>query len=154
LDERAKATSNRSPELEAEATELRAEIERLVSALASAKQSPALIQALGERERRLAEVDAQIRAQLAAPEAIRFELKRMEVEARRRIEELRSLLERNPEDARRVVEALFAGGKLTTKPVTTKDGRRFLLEGTAAIGRLWVSEQRDGPNFASLPGRI
>ncbi len=149
LDERAKATATRSPELEAEAQGLREEIERLVGALASAGQSPALIQALGERERRLAEVDAQIRAQLAAPEAIRFELKRMEVEARRRIEELRSLLERNPEDARRVVEALFAGGKLTAKPVTTKDGRRFLLEGAAAVGRLWVSESSDGSNLAS-----
>ena len=94
-------------------------------------------------------MDAPIRAQLAAPEAIRIELKRMEVEARRRIEELRILLERNPEDARRVVEGLLAGGKLTAKPVTTKDDRRFLLEGSAAVGRLWLGEQRDGSNFAS-----
>jgi hypothetical protein len=64
LDDRAKADTSRSPALEKEARGLRAEIDRFVEAVASG---------------------GSLRAQAAAPDAIRFELKRLEAEAGRRL---------------------------------------------------------------------
>ncbi len=61
--------------------------------------------------RQLAEVDARIRAAKAAPSAINLELRRMEAEVKKRIADLGAVLERNPEEARAVVAALFS--KLT-----------------------------------------
>jgi site-specific DNA recombinase len=152
LEERTRADSARPMELEKEARALRAEIDRFVDAVASGGSSSALLKALAEREQRLAEVDAQLRAQAAAPQAIRTELKRMEMEIAKRITDLRGVLERSPEEARALVRMLFPHGKLTAKPIATEQGRRFLLEGTASIGRLLASEQLGGPNWASPTG--
>ncbi|HYO95887.1 MAG TPA: hypothetical protein VER33_15315, partial [Polyangiaceae bacterium] len=131
LDEHAAATCNAIPALEVEARALRAEIDRLVEAVAAAGQSPALIQALSEREQRLADVHGRLRAQNAARDGIRMELKRLQVGARKRFRELQGALERNPEEARQVMSALLEGGQLTATPIETENGRRFLLEGTA-----------------------
>jgi hypothetical protein len=64
----------------------------------------------------------------------------MESEAKKRISDLREMLGRNQEEARRVIEALLADGKLVCTPVETNEGRRFRIEGTAVLGKLLCSE--------------
>jgi DNA invertase Pin-like site-specific DNA recombinase len=140
LDELTRGKSSTGPTLEEEAGKLRDEIARLVEAVATAGQSLALIQALSERESGLADVEARIRARRAAPDAMRIELKRLEVGARKRVVELQCALERNPDEARAVVSALLDGGHLTATPIETENGRRFLLEGTAVVGNLLACE--------------
>ena len=111
-----------------------------MDAVATTGQSSALIAALSERETRLAELEVKLRAQKAAPEATKLELKRVGEQARKRIERLRDSLARNPEEARVVVTSLLRGGRIAARSVQTPEGRRFLLEGTAAIGRLLAGE--------------
>lgn len=125
-------------------------IPRLVESLAVAGQSAALIQALTDRERRLAEVEAGLREHRAEPAALSLELKRLENEARKRITELQCALERNPDEARGVVTALLGDGHLTATPIQTENGRRFLLQGTAVIGNLLACEPVS--NLASPTG--
>jgi tRNA A37 threonylcarbamoyladenosine synthetase subunit TsaC/SUA5/YrdC len=59
----------------------------------------------------------------------------MEREARERLQQLRSLLERNPVEARKVLDALL-DGPLTLTPTETSDGKRFRIEGTVTTGAL------------------
>jgi hypothetical protein len=86
-----------------------------------------------ERQARLVELEARLRAAKVAPDAINLELRRMETEARRRLMELRGALERNPDEARAVLGTIFPS-KLIARPVDTPDGRRFQLEGAASVG--------------------
>jgi hypothetical protein len=64
--------------------------------------------------------------------------------------ELQGALERNPDEARAVVSALLEGGQLTATPIETENGRRFLREGTAVVGRLLACEPVS--NLASPTG--
>ena len=57
----------------------------------------------------------------------------MEREARRRLRDLRGLLERNPDEARRALEALL-DGPLRFQPTETPAGRRYEIRGKIAVG--------------------
>jgi hypothetical protein len=84
-------------ELEAEAKRLRGEIANLVSALAGGSSKPdALVEAVAERQEKLSTLDARIRAIKTAPEAISTELARLELEARARLADFRSILAGHP----------------------------------------------------------
>lgn len=93
-----------------------------------------------DREQRLQASESQLRAHTTDPNTFRIELKRLEAEARKRVAELQSALESNPEEARAVVFALLDGGHLTARPIETENGRRFLLEGTTVVGNLLACE--------------
>ena len=140
LAERAKMTTSDVPELEKDAATLRAEIDRLVSALASSDQKPeAIVRAIADRQDRLSALDARLRASKAAPEAIQLELRRMEVEAKKRLGELQTMLTRNPEEARKVISTLFES-PLTVTTIETADGKRFWIEGSAVIGPMLAAD--------------
>ena len=120
--------------LEDEATKLRREVDRLVAALATSDDKPdAVVRALAERQARIQELDAQIRVARMAPEAVSAEAKRLEAEARRRIADLQTVLDTNPEEARAFLAALFPG-KLTWRPIETGGCRFFELTAEAVVG--------------------
>lgn len=136
LVERTKATTTDLPRIEQEAAQLRTEISRLITALAATDHKPEpVIAAVAERQERLSALEARIRGAKAAPEAIQMELKRMEAEAKRRIHELREMLARNPEEARRVVETVFSG-PLRFTPVEQDGAKRYRIQGEASIPRM------------------
>jgi DNA invertase Pin-like site-specific DNA recombinase len=139
LEARARTADTRGPQVETEIRGLRAEIERLVTALASCggEQPQAVLRAIGEREKRVAALEADLRASRAAPGAVSLEVRRMEREARQRLDDLRGLLDRNPVEARRVLEALL-DGPLTFEPFENSEGRRFRIRGSAALGPLFT----------------
>jgi site-specific DNA recombinase len=140
LAERAKTTTSDVPELEKERGRLRVEIDRLVLALATTDQPPeAVVRAIAERQAQLSELDARLRVAKAAPEALHLEVRRMETEAKKRIGDLQAMLGRNPDEARRVIGALFTE-PLTVAPIDTAEGKRFWIEGSAAIGRMFATD--------------
>ncbi|WP_437594386.1 hypothetical protein [Sorangium sp. So ce1000] len=140
LAERAKRTTSDVPQLEKEAVRLRTEMDRLVQALASTDQQPeVIVRAIAERQEQLFTLDARLRAAKAAPEAIKIEIRRMEAEAKKRIGDLRSMLDRNPEDARKVLAPLFET-PLNVTPVETAEGKRFWIEGAAVVGRMLATD--------------
>jgi len=97
LDERSAATNAELLALQTEAERLRGEIGRLVAAIAAGGTQPqALVEAVAERQERLTALDARLKAAQAAPSAIDLEVRRLEREARGRIAELRTVLERTP----------------------------------------------------------
>lgn len=142
LLERTKMTSSGVTELERDAAKLRVEIDRLVGALASSDAKPdAVIQAIAERQERLANLDARLRATRTAPEAIKLELHRLEAEARKRIADLREVAARNPDGAREVIAAVF-DAPIKVTATQTAEGKRFWLEGEAVVGRLAGLDRR------------
>ncbi|TKD03424.1 recombinase family protein [Polyangium fumosum] len=139
LAERTTKTTTDLPRMEKEAARLRTEIDRLVTALATIDQKPeAVIRAIADRQEELSALEARLRGAKAAPEAIQLELRRMEAEARRRLDELKGTLTRKPEQAREVISMLFEGPiKLT--PIETPEGKRFWVEGSANLWALFAA---------------
>ena len=127
-------------QLRQDADRLRGEIDRLVQALATSTDSPqAVVEAIASRQQRLTALEARLRAAQAAPEAISLQARRLEGEARRRVNDLSGMLDQNPDEARSAMQSLF-DGPLVCTPVETSDGPRFQIEGTAAIGKIFVNE--------------
>ncbi|MES1176504.1 MAG: recombinase family protein [Myxococcales bacterium] len=140
LSERAEVTTSELPGLQAQAQKLRAEIDRLVEAIATANSKPAaLVSAIADRQERLSDLEARMRAAQAAPGAISLEIRRLELETRKRIDNLRAVLERNPEEARALMLSVFEGPLVCT-PIETSAGKRFQIEGNAVIGRIFAGE--------------
>ncbi|WP_437994738.1 recombinase family protein [Sorangium sp. So ce185] len=133
IAERAKNIDNELPQLEREASRLRSEIDRLVNALASFDQKPeAVIRGIAERQDQLSALEARLRAAKAAPSALDLEVRRLEKEARQRLGDLRAMLERNPEEARKALETIL-GGPLRFTPIETPEGKRYRIEGVVAL---------------------
>ena len=133
LGERAKNVDHEVPQLEREAGRMRAEIDRLVNALASIDQKPeAVIRGIAARQDQLSMLEARLRAAKAAPSALDLEVRRLEREARQRLGDLRTMLERNPEEARKALEAML-GGPLRFTAVETPEGKRYKIEGVIAL---------------------
>lgn len=140
LGERAKSVETETPQLEGEASRLRAEIERLVSALASIDQKPeAVIRGIAERQDQLSRLEARLRAAKAAPSALGLEVRRLEKEARQRLGDLRGMLERNPDEARKALETIL-GGPLRFTPIETPEGKRYRIEGVVALDAIVAVE--------------
>lgn len=140
LEERTQATTSDLPDLERRMVTLRAEIDRLVGALASTDQRPApIVRAIADRQEELSVLDARIRSAKAAPGAIELEIRRMEAEVRGRLTALREALERNSQSAREVLRAIFPDPMRST-PVETPEGRRFHVAGRACVGNMLTTE--------------
>lgn len=135
LSERSKQPNTERADLAAEARKLRAEIDRLVAAIAAGTASPTLGKAIEQREARLSEVNARLDVLSTAPGVIDFEVRRLEKEARTRLADLAGLIERNPTEARKALEAVFTG------PLTfTRVNKRYEIKGTAAVGTMFTTE--------------
>ncbi len=85
-----------------------------------------------EREEQLRSIEARITALKTAPEVLDLETRRLEKEARTRLADLNGLLRRNPTEARAAMEALLVG-LLVFTPTTTAEGKRYRIEGHAAL---------------------
>lgn len=66
-------------------------------------------------------------------------MRRLEKEARARLSDFQALLSRNVAEGRKALEALLEG-PLRFTPTETSDGRRFLIEGSAAVGSIFSTE--------------
>ncbi|MGK3981380.1 hypothetical protein WMF38_57815 [Sorangium sp. So ce118] len=96
-----------------------------MDALASFDQKPeAVIRVIAERQDQLSALEARLRAAKAAPSALDLEVRRLEKEARQRLGDLRAMLERNPEEARKALETIL-GGPLRFTPIETPEGKRY-----------------------------
>ncbi len=127
--------AKQSPCHEKEASTLRREIERLVSALAQSDDRPgAIVEAITSRQARLKEVEAQATIARLAPDAAVAELDKLQAAAEEAIGMFRALLDKNPEEARQVVTTFF--DRIDFTPVQTPAGPRFKIEGDAKLGRL------------------
>jgi len=111
----------------------------------------AILRWIAERQERLSALDARIRATAAAPGAIETELSRLEAQATQRLQRLRETLQRQPGEARKVLETIFEG-PLTFSPLDTDNGKRFRIEGAPSIAKMLI--EAGVSNSASLPGRI
>ena len=118
---------------------LRSELDRLVMALASGTDSPTITTAIGGREKRLTEVRARLEVIAVAPSVLDLEVRRLEKEARARLADFQALLSGNVAEGRKALEALF-DGPLRFTPTETSDGRRYLIEGAAAVGSMFTTE--------------
>jgi site-specific DNA recombinase len=139
LAARTEAPNAERDELEAEAKRLRAEIDRLVMALASGAESPTIASAVNDREKRLSDVRARLEVLQVAPAVLDLEVRRLEREARTRLSDLRGLLGRNVAEGRKTLESLLTG-PLTFRAVEKDDARRYLVEGAAGIGPIFTTE--------------
>jgi chromosome segregation ATPase len=109
LAERTANANTELPGLEARAAELKGEIRNLAALVAKGVDSPTIAEENAEREKRLRAVQSRIDATRTAPSVLDLEIRRLELEARKRIADLRGLCRRRPEVARRALEVLFDG---------------------------------------------
>ena len=122
-----------SPRLEAEAQRLKGEIDKLARALLSTDDKPqTLVKMMAEREDTLAAIRAQLASMKTAPQVLDLEARRMEKEARRRIEDVRDVMGRRGEAAKRALSTLL-DGKLTFTPLPDK---RYEITGRIVTGSL------------------
>jgi chromosome segregation ATPase len=135
LGERAKTSNTERPELEAQIRAARIEIDRLSAALLSTDDKPrAIVKMIAEREKRIGALEARLNTIRAAPSVLDLEARRMEKEARKRLEDLKGTMQRKPEEARKAMEALLNG------PLKfTSEGKRYRIEGDTAVKGLFLS---------------
>ncbi len=126
---------------------LRGEIDQLVTALAASRSDqPQAADSCDQRAREERErLGDRPTVSRAAPGAVSLDVRRTEAAARRRRVDLRGLLERNPTEARRALEALLQR-PLTFAPTDTTEGRRYEIRGFAAIGPLFTTESDPNGN--------
>jgi site-specific DNA recombinase len=140
--------------LETQVAKLRKEIANLAEAVALTGGSvEALAQKLSERQERISDMEARLKMLRVAPDVLKLEVRRLEGEVRHRIDHFRELLDRDPEEARKVVEALL-DGPATFTPIETPDGRRYKVAGRIATGALLQAlpdPQRERPQGESNP---
>lgn len=140
IADRSKASGSEIPAMQTELKALNVEIARLTVALAATDEKPhAVIKAIADKERRVLALKTRIDAQRATPTVVNMEIEALEQEARRRIEQFRELLDRNPEHARKAMDALLES-PLTFTPIVTAEGNRYRVEGPVAIGNMFATE--------------
>ena len=74
-----------------------------------------------------------------APSVLSLEVRRLEKEARARLADLQGLLDRNPTEGRKALEALLTG-PLKFTPIDADGGRRYRVEGSASVGAMFTTE--------------
>lgn len=115
-------------QIAAEQLRLRAEIGRLTSALASGARSDAIVAEIVERERRIGELGERHAAlRLSRPGALSW--REVEHEARERLQELRGMFSRGPNEGREALKRLLRGPlRFTRPPERTEPGWVILGE--------------------------
>ena len=120
IEARLQRQTDDAPRLEARAEKLRAECARMAElAMGAPKGVEAVFyEQIAERKAELDGIEAQLRATKAAPSAIDLEIRRMMVEAKGRIGNMRDILANAaPEVARDLLLKLFPNG-ITADPIT------------------------------------
>lgn len=142
LADRSTKTDMEIPDLEKRAKQIKTEIERLGAALLATNEPPHhVLRMMSEREKDLATVEARLNTLKVAPSVLDLEVRRLEKEARQRLADLRGLMERNPEQARHVIETLLAGPLVFT-PMDTPEGKRYRIQAEASLDRAMASGDR------------
>jgi site-specific DNA recombinase len=118
-----------------EAEGLAGEIVRLTEAIASGGELSSLVAALKDRERRRADLLAQVEHLDGLAKAPTW-ADDVRAEIRRRLADWRGLLGREPEIARQILRKLL-DGRLTLTPKVTSAGQCYELTGRATYGRLF-----------------
>jgi site-specific DNA recombinase len=141
-------------QLEEQVTALRREITNLAEAVALTKGGvTALAEKLTARQERLATAEARLQLLKAAPEVLSLEVRRLEAGVRKRIDSLHEFLDRDTEEARKIIESLL-DGPMTFTPIDTPEGRRYEVTGRIATGeilRVLSDPQRERPQRESNP---
>jgi hypothetical protein len=139
LGERAKTSNTERPEIDAQIQAAKIEIDRLGAALLSTDDKPqAIVKMIADREKRIGALEARLNAIRVAPSVLDLEVRRMEKEARSRINDLKAAMQRDPEEARKAMEALLKG-PLKFTPVQAPEGKRYRIEGDFAVKGLFRS---------------
>jgi site-specific DNA recombinase len=126
--------ADEAPKLEEQIKTLRGEQTNLAQAIAMAKGTiPALVSELQRRQGQLNALEARLGLLKTAPSVLSLEVRRLERETVKRLEDLRDVFARNPAQARTVMERLLEG-KLTFTPIETEDGKRYRIEGRVSLG--------------------
>jgi hypothetical protein len=113
-----------------------------------------IVAAIAEREKRMRKLQVRIEALRTSPTVIGSELSELEKEARHRLDNLREILGRNPEEARKAVGALL-NGPLSFTPVQTEAGKRYEIQGSIATGALFISDSvPNGKLMVVNPGYV
>jgi hypothetical protein len=79
-----------------------------------------------------------------------LEVRRLAKEARSRLEDLRGTMQRNPDEARKVMEAMLKG-PITFTPIETSDGKRYRIRGAVAILGMFVTEPPANEQLSAAP---
>ena len=87
---------------------------------------------MSDRDGQPAKIVGRMEATKAPSSVVDLEARRLEAEARKRLVDLRGLLRRNPEEARRALEALLPAPLVFT-PLVTEQGKRYQSEGRASV---------------------
>lgn len=101
-------------------------------------RSKALVAEIAQLQAQLDQVEASLAASETTPAIIDMEVRRMEAEARARIERFTVALSRNPAEGRAALEALLYE-PLKFRPVENEQGRRFEISGRISTAALGVS---------------
>jgi len=140
LGNRAKPETSNAPEIEAEVSQVRTEMERLSLAIVSTSDAPTmLVEMLKEREKRFGELEERLAHARASPEKPQIDMANIDAIARERLKDLVSMMQRHPEAARKAIEAIVAG-PLRFIPIETGQGRRYRIEGPMASRDMAVME--------------
>ncbi|UQA57087.1 recombinase family protein [Polyangium aurulentum] len=140
LSEHAQTTHTEVPELEAQVRTVKAELDRLGAALLATDDKPeTVLRMISEREKRLAALNARLAAIRTSPSVLDLEVRRLEREARTRLDNMRALFVATPEKARRVLQTLLAR-PLTFRPVDLPEGKRYRIEGQVARDWIYLTE--------------
>lgn len=140
MSSEAQAWQQELPSLEAKALTLKTELRRL-GELALAADTPleTVANMIRERETELRDVNARMAIVRAAPSVLREQIRAVRDDALARLADFAGLVERNPQEARRALEALL-GAPLHFTPVETAEGKRYHIEGEIEVGRLFTIE--------------
>ncbi|WP_170320056.1 recombinase family protein [Polyangium spumosum] len=136
LKVRSEGNGDEVAELEAQARKVKTELDRLGAALVATDDKPeTVLRMITEREQRLSALNGRIAILKTAPQVLDLEVRRLEKDAKKRLEDLRGLTEKRPEDARRALERLLVG-PLTMSPVETPEGRRYRVTGKTGLSSM------------------
>lgn len=133
LSERATQSDTRVPELTGRIADLDDEIRRLTAAVLAAGASPAaIVSAIADRERQRDRLRGELEALRAAPGAIDLEMRRLERDARSRIDELREMTRSSIQEARQALAAVL-DGPLTMAAIETRYGAAWRITGSGRL---------------------
>ena len=154
LAERAKTTDNDLPELQEQVRTVKAEIDRLGAALLATDDKPhAVMKMIADREKRLMALEARLTAIQTAPSVLDLEVRRMEKEARQRLEDFNALIKRNPDEARKALETLLTA-PLRFTPVELPEGKRYRIEGEVGLEAMFTTEAIGRCTTGGVPSGI
>ncbi len=111
-------------------------------AIVSSDQKPeAIVNGIAERQEQLSALEARLRTAKAPPSALDLEVRRLETKGRRRLGDLRAMLERNPDEGRKALETILEG-PLWVTPIETPEGKRYKIEGVVALDTVVAVESK------------